>query len=303
MELQNVPEQVNVGTSLDSAMINVTALVTFEEGVTKTVPASELSFSAIPDMDTTGEKVLVAVYNKTFKGENCEQPVIANATFQVVEKIESIEITNVPSRTKYYYYTSKATESLANRTMAFDPTDMVVTAKYANGESKVIDNSKLRFSSVPAKEGKHKVVITAEEGVTAEVEVEVAESVLSAVTNSSPVLGAEDCSSAWWTVFSDDFKVPSGETKSISFTNYSSMAGNWNNYVVILRKEVKEAEYAVVRADNYGWGDGYAACQTSGGQSDWTTWLNGMNGAKVTVYVTNCGNCLLYTSPSPRDCS
>ena len=290
MELQNVPEQVNVGTSLDSAMINVTALVTFEEGVTKTVPASELSFSAIPDMDTTGEKVLVAVYNKTFKGENCEQPVIANATFQVVEKIESIEITNVPSRTKYYYYTSKATESLANRTMAFDPTDMVVTAKYANGESKVIDNSKLRFSSVPAKEGKHKVVITAEEGVTAEVEVEVAESVLSVVTNSSPVLGAEDCSSAWWTVFSDDFKVPSGETKSISFTNYSSMAGNWNNYVVILRKEVKETEYAVVRADNYGWGDGYAACQTSGGQSDWTTWLNGMNGAKVTVYVTNCGN-------------
>lgn len=290
MELQNVPEQVNVGTSLDSAMINVTALVTFEEGVTKTVPASELSFSAIPDMDTTGEKVLVAVYNKTFKGENCEQPVIANATFQVVEKIESIEITNVPSRTKYYYFTSKATESLANRTMAFDPTDMVVTAKYANGESKVIDNSKLSFSSVPAKEGKHKVVITAEEGVTAEVEVEVAESVLSAVTNSSPVLGAEDCSSAWWTVFSDDFKVLSGETKSISFTNYSSMAGNWNNYVVILRKEVKETEYAVVRADNYGWGDGYAACQTSGGQSDWTTWLNGMNGAKVTVYVTNCGN-------------
>lgn len=290
MELQNVPEQVNVGTSLDSAMINVTALVTFEEGVTKTVPASELSFSAIPDMDTTGEKVLVAVYNKTFKGENCEQPVIANATFQVVEKIESIEITNVPSRTKYYYYTSEATESLANRTVAFDPTDMVVTAKYANGESKVIDNSKLSFSSVPAKEGKHKVVITAEEGVTAEVEVEVAESVLSAVTNSSPVLGAEDCSSAWWTVFSDDFKVLSGETKSISFTNYSSMAGNWNNYVVILRKEVKETEYAVVRADNYGWGDGYAACQTSGGQSDWTTWLNGMNGAKVTVYVTNCGN-------------
>lgn len=290
MELQNVPEQVNVGTSLDSAMINVTALVTFEEGVTKTVPASELSFSAIPDMDTTGEKVLVAVYNKTFKGENCEQPVITNATFQVVEKIEYIEITNVPSRTKYYYYTSKATESLANRTMAFDPTDMVVTAKYANGESKVIDNSKLRFSSVPAKEGKHKVVITAEEVVTSEVEVEVAESVLSVVTNSSPVLGAEDCSSAWWTVFSDDFKVPSGETKSISFTNYSSMAGNWNNYVVILRKEVKETEYAVVRADNYGWGDGYAACQTSGGQSDWTTWLNGMNGAKVTVYVTNCGN-------------
>ena len=47
---------------------------------------------------------------------------------------------------------------------------------------------------------------------------------------------------------------------------------------------------AVVRADNYGWGDGYAACLTSGGQADWVAWRDEMNGAKVTVYVTNCGN-------------
>lgn len=58
MVLQNVPSQVNVGTSLEEAMADVTALVTFEEGVTKTVTASELSFSAIPDMDTTGERHL-----------------------------------------------------------------------------------------------------------------------------------------------------------------------------------------------------------------------------------------------------
>ena len=63
MTLQNVPQYVNAGTSLEDAVAGVTALVTFEEGVTKTVTASELSFSAIPDMDTTGEKTLVAVYN------------------------------------------------------------------------------------------------------------------------------------------------------------------------------------------------------------------------------------------------
>lgn len=58
MTLQNVPQYVNAGTSLEDAVAGVTALVTFEEGVTKTVTASELSFSAIPDMDTTGERHL-----------------------------------------------------------------------------------------------------------------------------------------------------------------------------------------------------------------------------------------------------
>lgn len=289
MVLQNVPDQVNVGTALEEAMADVTALVTFEEGVTKTVAASELSFTAIPDMDTAGEKTLVAVYNKTFKGENCGQPIVANAAFEVVEKIASIQVTTQPSRTHYYYYTSAATDDLTNRMLAFDPTGMAVTATYVSGESKVVDNSRLSFSTIPAQDGSHKVTITADEGITAEVDVTVSKSTASAVSNSTAVVGAEDNSTAFWGAFSDEFNVPVGETKSITFTNYSSLAGNWNNYVVVLRKK-DLTEYAVVRADNYGWGDGYAACLTSGGQTDWVTWLAGMNGAKVTVYVTNCGN-------------
>lgn len=289
MVLQNVPDQVNVGVPLDSAMVNVSAIVTFEEGVTQTVSASELYFSATPDMDTPGVKNLVAIYNKTFKGENCDQPVVANATFEVVEKIASIAITGQPSRTTYYYYTSAATESMTGRTLAFDPTGMEVTATYVNGESKVIDNSRLSFSTIPATSGSHTVTITADEGVTAEVGVTVAESAVSAVNNSTAIVGAEDNSTAFWGAFSDEFNVPVGETKSIAFTNYSNLAGNWNNFVVVLRK-ADLTEYAVVRADNYGWGDGYAACLTNGGQADWATWLAGMNGAKVTLYVTNCGN-------------
>ena len=54
MVLQDVPDQVNVGTPLEEAMIDVSAIVTFEEGVTKTVPAAELSISAIPDMEQPG---------------------------------------------------------------------------------------------------------------------------------------------------------------------------------------------------------------------------------------------------------
>lgn len=289
MELQNVPARVNVGTTLEDAMADVTAIVSFEEGVTKTVTAADLSFSAIPDMDTPGEKILVAVYNKTFKGENCNQPVMANATFEVVEKIVSIEVTSQPTRNTYYVYTSAATEALTDRTLAFDPTGMVVTATYVNGTSKPVDNSILSFSTVPAIEGTQTVTITADEGVTATVDVKVAGSVVTSVSNSVSVVGAEDNSTAFWGAFSDEFNVPVGETKSISFTNYSSMAGNWNNFVVVLRGAALN-EYGVVRADNYGWGNGYAACRAAGTQGDWATWLAGMNGAVVTVYVTNCGN-------------
>ncbi|WP_337625359.1 hypothetical protein [Phocaeicola sp.] len=293
MELQNVPEIVNVGTPLDTAMVGVTALVTFEEGVSATVTAADLTFTAIPDMETPGVKNLVAVYNKTFKGENCDQPITATATFEVVEEIASIAVATQPSRTTYYYYTSAATEGMTDRTLAFDPTGMEVTATYVSGGTGTIDNSRLTFSTVPATVGTHTVTITADEGVTATVEVTVAESAVSEVTNSTAIVGAEDNLTAFWGAFSDDFNVPSGETKSITFTNYSSLAGNWNNYVVVLRKTDTAVEYGVVRADNYGWGAGYdgnANLRLSGGQPDWAAWLATMNGAEVTVYVTNCGN-------------
>ncbi len=290
MTLQGVPDEVDLGVPLDSAMADVTAVVTFEEGVTKTVTAEELSFSSIPDMDTEGEKTLVAIYNKTFKGENCEQPIVASATFNVVEKIASIEVTTQPSRKNYYYYTSPATEGMTDRTLVFDPTGMEVTATSVTGTERVMDNSKLTFSTIPATVGDHTVTITAAEGVTATVSVNVSESVASEVHNSTNMLGAEDNTSAFKAEFSDYFDVAIGETKSIKFTNYSDLAANWNNFIVALRKSDEVTEYAFVRADNWGDGSGYAACVHNGTQGDWATWLEGMNGAKVTVYVTNCGN-------------
>ena len=50
-------------------------------------------------------------------------------------------------------------------------------------------------------------------------------------------------------------------------------------------------EYAVVRADNYGWGNGYAACTPKMEEGrDWAAWKAAMNGAKVTVEVVNNGD-------------
>ena len=290
MTLNNVPEEVDLGTSLDDAMANVSAEVTYEEGVKKTIPASELYFSAINDMNVAGEKTLTVIYNKTFKGEASAKPIVAYKTFKVVQQIASIKITKQPTRTTYYFYKTAATEAMGDRTMAFDPTGMEVTATYKNGETGVLDNSKLKFSAVAASAGKKAVTISTANGKEAKTMVTVKESASSAAAFTPSLVGLKDNTTAWWTVFSDDVKVPAGETRSFSFTNYTDGLNNWDNFVTILRNAAK-GEYGVVRADNYGWGNGYAACQHDAtGAADWAGWLAAMNGAKVTVYVTNCNN-------------
>ena len=290
MTLNNVPEEVDLGTSLDDAMQNVSAEVTYEEGVKKTIPASELYFSAINDMNVAGEKTLTVIYNKTFKGEASAKPIVAYATFKVVQQIASIKITKQPTCTTYYFYKSAATEAMGDRTMAFDPTGMEVTATYSNGEAGVLDNSKLKFSAIAASAGKKAVTITTANGKEAKLMVTVKESASSAAAFTPNLIGLEDNTTGWWTAFSDDVKVPAGETRSFSFTNYTDGKNNWDNFVTILRNADKK-EYGVVRADNYGWGNGYDACQHDGtAGADWAGWLAAMNGAKVTVYVTNCNN-------------
>ena len=292
MTLENVPDEVVKGSTLEEAMANISATVQFEEGVTKVVPAAELLFSAIPDMDEPGEKTLIVIYNKTFKGENCSAPIVAYAKFKVVNEIASIEMTQAPARTSYYFYNSDATDGMEGRYMTFDPTGMQVVATYSDGTTDVIDNSKLTFSHIPAAPGTHKVTVSSANGKTFETEVKVAVSKSTKATPSTTIVGAEDNSTGFWGAHAEDINVPAGETREINFTNYSTLGANWNNFVPILRK-ADLTEYAVVRADNYGWGAGYDGnpdLLTSGGQADWGTWLAAMNGAKCTVWVTNCNN-------------
>jgi len=105
------------------------------------------------------------------------------------------------------------------------------------------------------------------------------------------VLGAEDCSSGWWSEHSQNLKVESGMSVSQTFINHTSGNNNWNNWVLVLCSEDASTEYSVVRADNYGWGEGYGSCTTScNAAEDWATWLAAMEGAKVTVTVTNYGD-------------
>lgn len=117
-----------------------------------------------------------------------------------------------------------------------------------------------------------------------------------APTISPLVLGAEDNSDAFWASHLDqDIKVPSNKIYTVGFTNYSSGANNYNNYYVVLRSSDKTKEYAVLRSDDYGWStnydNGYTKCTHSNtGSADWATWLTAMNGAHVTVAVTNNGD-------------
>ena len=194
MTLKGAPKKVLQGATIEEAFANVTATVQFEQEVSKDVTAADLTFQTVPDMNTLGTKTLVAVYNKTYKGEGAAKPVIASVQFEVVDKM---------------------------------------------------------FTSV----------------------------------------GATDNSTAFWGAHSDNIKVGPKETFVSTFTNYTSGANNWNNFCVVLCSADGATEYAVVRADNYGWGNGYAACTPvcdNGG--DWATWLKAMDGAKVTAYITNNGD-------------
>ena len=295
MVLNNVPAEVDENTPLEKAMENVSATVTFEEGITKVIPAKELYFSAINDMNVSGTKNLIVIYNKTFKGENASTPIVAQKTFEVVPAITALHIASVPQLV-YKYYEAAGITNPANAEFTTNTAGLKVQATYLDGKTRDITLDKLTISNVPMKAGKQAVTVTAKNGVKTTFDVTVEKHAATFVTPSPAILGAEDCTTGWWGAHLDaDVKVPAGETRAFSFTNLGG-AANWNNYVVVLRNAAL-AEYVVVRSDNFGWtGDnsgpyGWKNCTAgSTGAADWATWLAGMNGAKVVVYVTNNNN-------------
>ncbi len=115
-------------------------------------------------------------------------------------------------------------------------------------------------------------------------------------------VGAEDLSSGFWSAHSDIWAVANGESASVTFTVYAPEEGsNWNSYVVVLQNtpeghSAEQAEgykeYAVVRADNFGWGGGYDGNEALVLENtwDWDNFMKNINGAKVTVTVTNNGD-------------
>lgn len=290
--LNNVPAKVDAGTALEDAMAGVSATVTFEEGVVKEIPAAELYFSAINDMDVPGDKQLIAIYNKTFKGENASVPVVATATFKVVPAIASIEVTAMPALTNYTIYTSPKTASVKFPVFQLNTQGLEVTATYINGDKAVLNLSELQIGTIKAEAGQQTIEISSENGKTTSLTINVEVKTATDVCPDPTIVGAEDNSTGWWGAHAQDINVPAGKICAWYFTNYGSGLNNWNNWVAILRG-AELNEYAVVRADNFGWGAGYdgnADLLTSGGQADWAIWNAAINGGNVAVYVENHGN-------------
>lgn len=170
--------------------------------------------------------------------------------------------------------------------------NVTATVQFEEGVSKDVTIEELTFQVIPDMNslGKKTLVAAYAKSFKGEAATPVIGSAeFEVVDKMYTSVGLTDNTTPWWTAFSDDIKVAPGETFVSTFTNYTNGANNWNNFLVVLRK-ADLSEYAVLRADNYGWGTGYDACTPSGGQSDWAAWLKAMDGAKVTTYVTNNGD-------------
>ena len=295
MLLKNVPSEIQQGIALEEAMKNVTAVVTYEQDVIKEVTADQLVFNSIPDISDPGKKTLVVMYAKTTNGAAAAKPIMASAEIEVVpsaDKMTSLVLKSAPKRTSYYYYNSAAVSDVKDRTLVFDREGLELTATYEGGYTTSYNLDSLEYSAIKAQAGTQAVTLKAKNGKTVTVNVTVAESALKLHKMAEKDLGTEDCTTGWWSAFTKDVKVPAGETYQVDFTNYSSLANNWNNFVVILRNTNLQ-EYGVYRADNYAWRydiNPVPGAIYSGGQKDWAAWLAAMDGAKCTVYITNCNN-------------
>ena len=295
MLLKNVPSEIQQGVALEEAMKNVTAVVTYEQDVIKEVTADQLVFNSIPDISDPGKKTLVVMYAKTTNGAAAAKPIMASAEIEVVpsaDKMTSLVLKSAPKRTSYYYYNSAAVSDVKDRTLVFDREGLELTATYEGGYTTSYNLDSLEYSAIKAQAGTQAVTLKAKNGKTVTVNVTVAESALKLHKMAEKDLGTEDCTAGWWSAFTKDVKVPAGETYQVDFTNYSSLANNWNNFVVILRNTNLQ-EYGVYRADNYAWRydiNPVPGAIYSGGQKDWAAWLAAMDGAKCTVYITNCNN-------------
>ena len=173
--------------------------------------------------------------------------------------------------------------------------NVTATVEFEQGVTKDIPASELNFQTIPDMFSLGKKTLMAAYAKT--FKGEAADPVIGAaeftvVDKLYTSVGATDNTTAFWGDHSQLVKVAAGETFVTRFTNYTSGQNNWNNFVIVLTKANAE-EYAVVRADNFGWGAGYdnnPSLVTSGGQADWGAWLAAMDGAKVTTAVTNNGD-------------
>jgi hypothetical protein len=250
------------------------ATVTFADGSTEQVDSADISFTVIPDMNSLGVKTVSVAYSKTKQG--AYGPAVSTFyTLEVTNPVTSLEVTQMPDITEYYFFNSDS--------VLFNINGIEVTATYSDGTTSKLANNSLKFGKIPAAQGTQSVVISyvgASKTVTTTCPVTLVKGIAQ--------VGANDFSTAWWTAFSSDYNVASGASKTLTMYCYSNGVNNWHSPCTILRK-ADLAEYAVVRMDNFGWGDGYATAVPTN-DWNWDIFTPNINGSRVVITVTNKGD-------------
>ncbi|HAH25766.1 MAG TPA: hypothetical protein DCL77_18750 [Prolixibacteraceae bacterium] len=266
------PSFVELGN--ENFWVNAKATVTYADGSSAQVDSTDISFTVIPDMTTLGVKTVIVAYNKTKQGTFCKA-VSTYYTIEVTNPVVSLKVTTLPDITKYYFYSSDP--------ILFNTAGIVVTATYSDGTTGILPNETLQFGKIPAASGSQSAVISYV-GATKTVTTNCPLTLVKGVSQ----VGANNFSSGWWTVFSDDYKVASGSSKTFTMYCYSDNLANWHSPCTILRKADK-TENGVVRMDGFGWGTGYGTA-TLTSDWNWDIFQSSISGSKVVITVTNNGN-------------
>ncbi len=115
--------------------------------------------------------------------------------------------------------------------------------------------------------------------------------------NTTYIVGNEDMSTTWWSAHSEHYQIPTNSTTVIEFENYSAEVDLWDNFATVFTNEpatygIEQTvgyyqEFAIVRADDFGWGTlGHTLTYSNTHGGDWAKFQEILKAANVTMTIT-----------------
>ncbi len=137
----------------------------------------------------------------------------------------------------------------------------------------------------------------ADKGAVVKQNPKIAKAKLHHVDNEAYIVGNEDMSTLWWSAHSEHYQIPTNSTTVIEFENYSAEVDVWDNFVTVFTNEAATygleqtvgyyQEYAVVRADDFGWGSlGHTLTYANTYDNDMAKFQEILKAANVTMTIT-----------------
>ncbi len=290
--------------------------VNWDNGASDVLTADDFVISTTAPMDEDGKLTTVGTYTVTVsyastKNGNPAKPVASSYILEVTAPISSVKAEST-GNVFYFKMGAKINKEDVN-------TGMYIKQVYGVTESADIPLPTSEYTTdvtIPATiaEGENIIIsIKYKDFAPATIEVPLKLEIVSTpVSLGAHTVGAEDNTAGWWEVHSPMVKVEAGTGVILTITNYNNEAENWFNFLVQLtngKAEITDTyaqnnlegydEYAILRADNYGWGAGYDvnADLVLNADHNWDIFSANLNGAKINVEVINKGTTcdVIYT--------